>query len=244
MDIKHGVNPRIKAYTDNVGPADSSFHRFKADFHLDTWGDGSRLYVGSCVWLDISKHSTDFQFGTFSTGRLNKDNVLDVQFKGWQFDSVPKIVTWLSGFDVDKSAISRIFVQATNVTTAGFKLHVGTWLNSIVYDATVAWIAVPSDRSNMTAGNFDPGVVQGKPGVQHSKKITFDKPFKRAPRVVVALNKIDISNNFSLRVLVSATDITTEGVTLNIAPWLDTVLYGAGLSYLAIEDLPQAGSHM
>lgn len=236
IDFRRERNVRLRAYSDNVSPADSDFDKFKADFHLDTWGD-SVLYAAGCCWLDVSKHCRDFQFGSFQTGHL-PDNatgaVLDVKFEG-QYGCVPKIVVWLNTIDMERTEEQRILALASDVTTKGFKLRVGTWGPSEVYDSRVSWIAVPYDRPNMTAGQF---TTQGSGSA--STEITFDKRFTHAPRVLVALNKIDASKNTNLRIQAKAENITKDGMTLSIETWSGTVLHGAGASWIAIEEFSSA----
>lgn len=230
IDIERGHNARLRAYADNVSPADSNFDKFKADFHLDTWSD-SILHAAGCCWLDVSKHSRDFQFGSFQTGDLtNKEAVHDVRFKG-QYGCVPKVVAWLSAFDIGIADESRLQAFASEVTTTGFKLRVITWGDSRVHGTGISWIAVPYDRPNMTAGQF---TLQGPGGA--STEITFDKRFTHTPRILVALNKLDTSRRFNLRVQVKAKNITKDGMTLSIETWSNTILHGAGAAYIAIEE--------
>jgi hypothetical protein len=236
IDIDKETNARLRAYVDHVSVADSNFNHFKADFHLDAWDD-TRLYSARCSWLDVSQHSTDFQFGSFATGQLSRagtlSEVLEVKFKK-PYKAIPKIVTWLTTLDVDCSKNTRIVALATDVTTTGFKLQVNTWHITIIHGATVSWIAVPSDRPNMTAGQFDYLHV-GSPATYRTR-IAFDKSFHHPPQVVVALNKLDIGNEANLRIAVQAADITAEGMMLCVDAWGDTLLHSVGCAYIAIEN--------
>lgn len=228
IDIGREHNVRLRAYADNIRPAEAgSYHQFKADFHLDAWAD-TQLFAAGCCWLDASIHSTDFQFGRYTTGRLYSETYRDILFEG-QYSSDPKIVVWLSAIDIDKSNNTRIKAFATNVTKWGFRLRVSTWAKTTVHDATVSWIAVPSDRPNITAGQFNLG---------DEKRIKFgsDRHFTHPPRVLVALNKLDISKNSNLRIEAKAEDIKKDGMTLSITSWEDTFIYGAGLAYIAIQE--------
>lgn len=236
MDIDRSWNARLKAFADNISPAESSFNKFRADFHLDAWGD-TRLYSAGCSWLDVSKHSTDFQFGSFRIDKrlTNDEAVLDVKFEG-QYGCAPEIVIWLSTIDISQSENFRVRAFASDVTTKGFKLRVNAWGNSTVHgNTTVSWIAVPSDRPNMTAGQF---ILEGSGPA--SKKVTFNKRFTHAPRILVALNKLDVSKDHNLRIRATAKDVTKDGMTLSIETWGDTGLYGAGVSWIAIEEFSPA----
>ncbi|KAG8743343.1 hypothetical protein FRC11_013905 [Ceratobasidium sp. 423] len=238
LDIQQKCNPRIWAYADNVAPGDSNYDRFIGRINLDTWGE-TRLFAARCTWLDISKHSLDFQFGKFNSGKMNgedatKTRSIDIQFTR-PYPVPPKVVIWLTRLDSDCGRGTRLNAVAENITTNGFKLKVETWCNTILYDIMVSWIAVPSDNSIMTAGRL---VTPGGPSSGCQQKIIFDKPFKRIPRVMVALNRIDIRNNADFRITAYPKDVTTQGMTLVIESWADTVIHSCAAGYIAIDDSP------
>jgi hypothetical protein len=54
------------------------------------------------------------------------------------------------------------------------------------------------------------------------------------PQVAVGLNMLDISKDHDVRVIAYADTILTTGFTVHIDTWLDTTLYNAGLSWLAL----------
>ncbi|KAH7322149.1 hypothetical protein B0J17DRAFT_684415 [Rhizoctonia solani] len=243
LDIQHKCNPRIRAYADNIAPADSNYDRFIGRINLDTWGD-TRLINAGCTWLDTSKHSLDFQFGRFSSGKMNgadttKLKMTDIQFNR-PYRVPPKVVLWLTAFESDCSKITRLQLTAENVTNTGFKLQVFTWLNSVVDDAAVSWIAVPSDNAIMTAGQVMS--TPSGPATGFQQQIKFERPFKNVPRVMVALNKIDVANNANLRITAYPKDITNEGMTLVLETWGGTTIYSCAMGYIAIEDISASKS--
>ncbi|KAG8686492.1 hypothetical protein FRC11_008868 [Ceratobasidium sp. 423] len=239
LNIQKKCNPRIRAYVDNVAPADSNYSRFIGRINLDTWGD-TRLIAAKCTWLDTSMHSLDFQFGSFSSGKMSGadatgSKTIDIQFTR-PYQIPPKVVIWLTALESDCSTTTRLGTSVDNVTTTGFRLCVYTWYSSIVYDATVSWIAVPSDNPVMTAGRFM--AAEAGPSKAFQQKLIFDKPFKRIPRVMAALNKLDINHNANLRIAAYPKDITTEGMTLVLETWDDSIIYAPAVGYIAIDDAP------
>ncbi|KEP49692.1 H-type lectin domain protein [Rhizoctonia solani 123E] len=236
LDIKQKCNPRIRAYADNVSPADSNYDQFVGRINLETWGD-THVYGARCTWLDVSKHSLDFQFGKFSSGGMNAGDTttaksIDIQFTR-AYHVPPKVVIWLTSLDSNCTYVARINAYADNITIGGFRLRIDTWCDSIIYNATITWIAVPSDNPNMTAGQL---VTPGSASSGFQQKLIFDKPFKRVPRVMVAFNKLDVANNANLRITTSPKDITTQGMTLVIESWADTVIFSCAAGYIAIDD--------
>ncbi|KAJ1301964.1 hypothetical protein OPQ81_000801 [Rhizoctonia solani] len=239
LDIWNNCNPRIRAYIDNVAPADSNYDKFIARINPDTWGD-TRLYGARCTWFDISKHSLDFQFGRFNTGNMSGTNddkakSIDIQFT-CLYQTPPKVVVWLTGLDSDCTRNMRLDTSAENITSDGFELTVNTWGDSIIYNATVSWISISSGNPLMTAGRLVTPYTGPSSGFQ--QKIIFDKPFKRVPHVMAALNKLDISNGANLRIAAYPKDITPQGMTLAIDTWYDSVIYSCGAGYIAIDDAP------
>lgn len=240
LDICHKCNPRIHAYIDNVSPADTNYDKFIGRINLDAWSD-TRLFAAGCTWLDISKHSLDIQFGRFSTGGMNvtattaKAVSIDIHFTR-SYQVPPKVVIWLTTLDISGSYNTRLVTSVNNITTTGFKLKVETWDESVVYGATVSWIAVPSDNPIMTAGQLVSSYTGPSSGFQ--QKIVFDKPFKRVPRVMAAFNRLDTKCSINLRIKTYPKDITTEGMTLAIDTWDDSVIYPCGVAFIVIDDAP------
>ncbi|MDI1431410.1 H-type lectin domain-containing protein [Polyangium sorediatum] len=58
------------------------------------------------------------------------------------FATAPTVIVSISGLDSATTPTSvRLGVEALNVTPSGFDLRYGTWADSVVYGATVSWVA-------------------------------------------------------------------------------------------------------
>lgn len=68
----------------------------------------------------------------------------------------------------------------------------------------------------------------------HRTSIRFEQSFKRPPVVQVALTGFDASNATTLRLRVRAEDITTSGFDLVAETWLNSQVWSAEVSWLAI----------
>ncbi|KAG8726058.1 hypothetical protein FRC11_000917, partial [Ceratobasidium sp. 423] len=88
----------------------------------------------------------------------------------------------------------------------------------------------------MTAGRFVAQQAGSSKALQQT--LVFDKPFKRVPRVMAALNKLNINSSANLCIAAYPKDITTEGMTLVLETWDDTIIYAAAAGYIAIDDAP------
>lgn len=237
IDIGNQAYARLKAYADHVGPTDDTYSMFRAKIHVDTWDD-TVLYDGGCSWLDVSNHSSDFQIGTYSTGELfGEEKTIQVNFDKSFDQAPPQVIVWLRTIDISNSANARARAIATDITTTGFKLQVGTWHNEThIHDCKVSWIAIPTNRPNLTGGVAYSGQLKGGSNSLYTKEIKFDRSFNRAPHVAIALNKIDCSNQSNIRVTTRVENLTPQGAKLCIETWGDSVCYDIGVGYVVVGD--------
>jgi hypothetical protein len=78
---------------------------------------------------------------------------------------------------------------------------------------------------------LDPG-AEGERGAK--RHISFNQPFSAPPVVQVGIVGLDVSNHDNLRVRVRATDITSDGFTLEAETWWNTKIWSVDVSWLAI----------
>lgn len=55
----------------------------------------------------------------------------------------PIVLAMLSGLDSDETTNERVHVTAEDVTNYGFDIRYTTWSNTLLYGASVTWIAIP-----------------------------------------------------------------------------------------------------
>jgi len=102
----------------------------------------------------------------------------------------------------------------------------------------VSWIAYPSNRHNIASGSFNTMDVRPwfLPKTKNKGTAMFDQEFEYTPRVLAALNWLDISNSTNFRLKLMIADASTKGLTWHLDTWDNTILYSAGASYIAILD--------
>jgi hypothetical protein len=235
IDADHRINTRVIARFGNVEDENG---KLKATVNIDTWLD-STLYSASCTWLSLSDK---FQGGRRNVTRLDQKNShwsTQIEF-GEQYDSAPNIVVWLCMLDVDRNTHCRVKAYANSITAIGFMLHVETWNDTVLYGTSVSWAAHPATHPSITSGDFNTSDVRLADKLHNQdneKTFTFKAyQFQHPPRVLVALNSLDVSRDHNLRIRTFARDVTAENMTLNISTWGDTKVFSAGASYLAIEE--------
>jgi len=130
----------------------------------------------------------------------------------------------------------RVTATATDVTATGFTMHLDTWWDTVLYVATAAWIAYPSDKAGVASGSYSTQDVRpwDKPQLTNSGRINFPAgTFTGNPNVLIAFNSLDIDHSRNLRLKLSADSVSKDGMNWNIDSWYDTILYLAGASYIA-----------
>jgi hypothetical protein len=139
--------------------------------------------------------------------------------------------------DMSKDYNWRVIATADDISSKGFTINIETWADSILYAATVHWIAYPSDKAGVTSGTYkvtDNG-PWNQPALENLGRVNFPaKTFKSPPVVLTALNRLDIDHSYDLRVKLGATGISAKGMDWRIEGWYDTFLFDAGASYIAL----------
>ncbi|KAL8404171.1 hypothetical protein RB594_009147 [Gaeumannomyces avenae] len=234
LDVANATNIRVHAYADKLSKA-------SADVHIDTWHD-TTLYSAGCTWFTASQsRDPDFQVGEFST---HDDHAWDkpqpntprrISFER-PYHAPPKVVVWLNQLDMAHDKNWRVMATATDVDAKGFTLHLDTWSNTTLYAAKAAWIAYPADKAGVASGSYSTEDVRpwDKPQLENAGKANFPAgAFRDTPKVLIALNSLDIDCGKNLRLKLSADSVSKDGMTWHIDSWYDTKLYMAAASYIA-----------
>lgn len=234
VDIGKNNNVRVKSYASDV-------KKDKFKIHVDTWGD-TVLHSAACTWLEVEANDPDFQFGTFNTlddHPWSKPQTLTTRLINFphRYPVPPKVVVWLTAFDMKHDKNWRIKTFATNITATSFNIHIDTWADTVLYSAAALWIAYPADKPNIFSGSFNTMDMRpwDSPQHQNSAYVKFGhNVFSKPPRTVLAINWIDISNEQNLRLEVKSSAVTVDGMSWHMNSWGDTTLYSAGASYIAL----------
>lgn len=233
LDLANAANIRVRAYADNITTS-------SADMHIDTWGD-TTLYSAGCTWFTASpSRDPDFQVGQFSTtddhpwDKPQEKTSRRINFER-PYGAPPKIVVWLSQLDMSREANWRVRATATDVDAKGFTIHIDTWSNTKLYSAKADWIAYPADKAGVASGSYNTQDIRpwDKPQMVNVGQTKFPAgKFQSTPKVLIALNSLDIDRAHNLRLKLSADSVSKDGMTWHIDSWYDTTLYSAGASYI------------
>ncbi|PSS28493.1 hypothetical protein PHLCEN_2v2974 [Hermanssonia centrifuga] len=233
FDIGPGVKLRLLCKVPDVG-------KTSARVNLQSWGDTTH-YSSGCSWLTAPGGDSDFQSGQFSTADdhdSSKPQALTsrkITFAK-SYSAPPKVVVWLDSIDVDHECNPRVIVFADNIKADGFTIHVDTWGGSRLYLGGATWAAYSASRTDIRSGSYNITDVRSsdKPQLLNAGQVAFGgATFSKPPNVFMALNSIDVGPGTNARIRLSASDITTSGMTWHLDAWSDTILYSAGASYIA-----------
>ncbi|WKT53671.1 Peptidase, metallopeptidase [Fusarium oxysporum f. sp. vasinfectum] len=181
-----------------------------------------------------------FDAGQFSTLELHpwdrpqQDNHKVVHFKK-EHDSKPDIPVGITSIDISHKTNIRIKASAMEPTTKGFKASLNSWSDTTLYSASMTFLEKSTRFSYMQTGVYN--TKKNGPGDQsrlkHSKRIVFDKPFDAPPKVITWLQALDMDKDKNWRIRVYPTDIDKAGFTIHADSWGDSILYDAGVTWLA-----------
>lgn len=238
VDIGRKKQIRVTCY-----PANTQSDSFTVN--IDTWS-GTNLYGASCVWLEIAADDPDFQCGSYHTldyRPWNQPEMLNTRRITFAhpYPVPPTVVTWLTGFDMNREKNWRIRTFATDVSRTEFTLHIDTWGDSVLYTATASWVAYTAGKEGVASGSFNTLSLRSwrNPQSNNSAYERFNgAAFKEPPRVLLAINMLDIDRRDTMRLAVKASSVSAAGMTWHLDSWGNTTLHSAGASYIAFGSTP------
>jgi hypothetical protein len=237
LDISNAGNIRISASADRITNANMSVH-------LDAWADTS-LYSAGCTWLEDRQDEFELQVGDFSTKELHPWNQPTATNSKWiqfprAFSSAPKVIVWLKSVDMSKNFNWRVTAfPGKDVSTTGFTININTWADSILYSADASWIAYVDapDKVKIHSGAVDTNQYRNWYPAQLTNGAKVDFPagtFDRPPKtVLMAVNMFDFDHRRNIRFRAFADTISEAGLKWHVDSWADSLVYGAGVSYIA-----------
>ncbi|GME51323.1 Phenylacetyl-ligase [Neofusicoccum parvum] len=225
VDAMGAANLRCAAYAESVAPRDFAIN-------VDSWAD-SQVYQAKLAWLGVpTGDAAKFQAGRFDT---RAPVAHDIKF-GRAFRKPPTVVVWLSGLDEEKNKGIRINAYASDTTAAGFKMHVDCWDKSVLYWASLSWVAFSED-TGVVAGSYKVDIGADLARKKQEGRALFPPgKFAKPPRVVAAFNHLDL-NAFTaanVRVATEVEDVTVEGFKYSTSCWADSQLHYTTATWLAL----------
>jgi hypothetical protein len=152
------------------------------------------------------------------------------------FVAPPRLAIGLNSLDVDHSANVRVRAHATDITEAGFNVHVNTWADTKLYSGGCTWFEAGPADEDILVGEFNTTEDHpwNRPQGKTSRRINFTRPFSDGgPHVVVWLNTLDLDSADNARVHAYASNVDPTGFTAHIDTWGNTQLFSAAISWIA-----------
>lgn len=178
------------------------------------------------------------QFSTMETRPWDQPSLVNTKTKYFwkKYPTAPQLPLGLMSLDIERTRNIRIAAGAADVTQESFVASLNAWADTLLYSAGMAYLEAGPGFEYLQTGTFNTQEV-GKwqdHQSQNSKRINFPKPFQgKPPQVICWLNSLDLDKDYNWRVKTYATDIDTSGFTVHIDTWADTIMYSAGMTWVA-----------
>lgn len=158
-----------------------------------------------------------------------------VEYYYKKYDSVPELSVGITSIDISQAANIRITASTSEATTENFKASLQSWADTVLYSASMTYLEKSSVFNYTQTGvyNTQEDHPWNEPQLTHSKRINFTTPFSAPPKVVTWLQSLDMDKEKNWRISVSANDIDKDGFTIHADSWADSILYSAGVTWLA-----------
>lgn len=177
------------------------------------------------------------QFNTMENRPWDKPQLVYEKIKYYykKYDSVPQLPVGITSLDISQSANLRVRATTSEATNEMFKATLETWGDTLLYSASMTYLEKSPAFDYIQTGVYNTQETRPwrEPREKTSKRINFTTPFSAPPKVVTWLQALDMKKDTNWRVTVHATDIDNTGFTVNADTWGDSVLYQAGVTWLA-----------
>ncbi|KAH7074342.1 hypothetical protein BKA63DRAFT_415298 [Paraphoma chrysanthemicola] len=177
------------------------------------------------------------QFNTMEVRPWNKPQLENSKTIYYQkkYDAVPELPLGLTSLDIGKGTGIRIIASASEATTESFKASLNSWADTTLYSASLTYLEKSSRFNFVQTGIYNTTETRpwNQPTPTVSKRINFATPFNAPPQVITWLQALDLDKGHGWRIRVYATDIDKTGFTIHADTWADTILYSAGVTWLA-----------
>lgn len=210
LHVEANSNVRIRSSVTDIGIQDFILH-------IDSWAD-TKFNRAGFNWLETVEGSC-FRVGQFNTIKCRgwddknrkPEASIDVVFDR-KFKDAPTIVVRLNWIDTDKAHDTIVKTYATHITPTGFKIHVDSSGDCVMYSGGATWIAYPGTVKNISSAVIENTTDTAKPKHQQTAPVKFTEgSFKRKPKAGIAVSSIDFAKGNDVDFDGSVTDIDQMG---------------------------------
>ncbi|KAJ9613329.1 hypothetical protein H2200_003271 [Cladophialophora chaetospira] len=211
---------------------------------------GTKLQSVGADWLEIEADDQDIQVDwPYSDDKKRQKRIVFP----YPYTDPPLVIVWISAFwfppYLGESHAIGLKGYTTDITASSFELHMDTWRGGGKSDfsgfasplnyASLTWIACRRDKERICMGgaSFDNSGLFRKAKSCNNARINFDPrcDSSHPPRVLIAVNALDIRYPMNPRFTAAATEITREGFQWNLDSGLDDqTIHGGGVSWIAL----------
>ncbi|EOD47349.1 uncharacterized protein JDV02_000097 [Neofusicoccum parvum] len=201
----------------------------------------TKLSISDKAYIKFCYPGDDYDAGILNTMEVRPwdkpqaDNSKSIYYYK-KYNEVPQLPMGLTSLDIDQKANIRIRAFSSDATQEKFKVSLDSWADTVLYSASLTWLERSNSRFDyLQTGTYNTQETRpwNSPQLTPSKRINFAKPFSSPPKVVTFLQSLDMDHSRNWRIRVYATDVDTNGFTVHADSWGDSILYSAGVTWLA-----------
>lgn len=198
------------------------------------------LSAPDMAYAKFAYPADDYDAGQFNILEIrpgNKPQLVNEMVKLYykKYKSVPKLPVGITALDISCTTDIRINATTSEATTESFKASLNAWGDTILFWASMTYLEKSSAFDYIQTGVYNTQETRpwNDPQLTQSKRINFAKPFSAPPKVVTWLQALNMNKDKHWRIRVYATDIDSNGFTVHADTWGDSILYSAGVTWLA-----------
>ncbi|KAL2279396.1 hypothetical protein FJTKL_13466 [Diaporthe vaccinii] len=223
-------------------PDSVMLYSYPAEWTTDGKGTSFNAHLSALdtEYLKFCYPADTYDAGQFNTTEIrpnDKPQVANDKVKYYykKYDSAPELSVGITSLDISQAANIRITASTSEATTENFKASLQSWDDTILYAASMTYLEKSSDFDYIQTGVYNTMETRAgnKPQLKYSERINFASPFRAPPKVITWLQSLDMDKSKNWRIRVCATKIDKKGFTIHADSWDDSILYSAGVTWLA-----------
>lgn len=228
----------------------TNIQRGTFDTQIHSLGKTTVEFVGLSYLQILAEHDFyGFQHGEVSLPKSGRGKIPEISshctvvytrivFFPTPYDKPPKVVLWLSGFEINAGHDCTVSAKLGKIERDRFEIFFGTWSEGQLKDVKVTWVSysatAPNIRSGMTTTEYrrerDQPQHYNRDYVSFQRKGVLVKP----PRIIAGINEVDFKADLPVNLSVGVDNVTPYGFTWDADSRGDSVMYAVGISWLAM----------
>lgn len=155
------------------------------------------------------------QLGGFQAGWTNGRTMGRSSF---QTEQTSNIVTGIAMIDMGLNGNFRLNSGPSNVRPgSGYTIELGAWWDTHLIEARCNVLSFHESDQRIRTGRVEYNQLGA--GQRRQVRVTFSRPFRKTPNVVIFISSLDTEHHKQIRLNLDKTGIDTDGFTAILETW-------------------------